>query len=207
MQRKRSYIRVIAFIALLTICFQVPCDRTVYAITKENRTAHIELKKTLKKMKAQFCDDEFNKTLPYVFKDVDGDKIDELLIMPGFGYYTEGIFDYKNGKVVEAATVGQGEFTTFYTTNKVIYIHNSGHMGVLYDYYYKQNTKTNKYTCVAYVEKEYAQDDYEYAKAPVKVTYYKRDKVVTKTEYTKYVKALKKNSKIMRGSKIKWSEY
>ena len=50
MQRKRSYIRVIAFIALLTICFQVPCDRTVYAITKENRTAHIELKKTLKKI-------------------------------------------------------------------------------------------------------------------------------------------------------------
>ena len=207
MQRKRKFLRVIAGIVLFTLSMQVPCDRTVYAITKENRTAHIELKKTLKEMKKQFFGDEITATLPYAFKDVDGDKIDELLIKPGFGYYTEGIYDYKNGKVVEAAVTGQGEFSIFYTTNKLIYIHNSGHMGVLYDYYYKQNKKTNQYKCVAYIEKEYAQDDYAYEKAPVKVTYYKGEKEVTKTEYTKYVKALKKDSKSIRNAKIKWSEY
>lgn len=204
---KLNYRKSVAVILLAALAFQMPGSSTVGAMSKANKTAHKEYKKALADIKASFYSPEENETLPYAFIDVDGDKIDEMIIQPGFGFYTEGIYDYIGGKVVQTTSVGQGGFTKFYTTNKVIFIANSGHMGVLSDFYLKFNKKTKQYDYVAYVDKEYAQDDYDYSKPPVKVTYYVKDKKVSKATYTKYVKKLKKGSKVRGVSKLKWYEW
>ncbi len=206
MKKKSVIVKAVAALLVMTSVVSVPCER-VHAITDENREAHVALKKVLKERKKElfgdFCGDQ---KMPYAFKDIDNDKIDELIISPGFGFYSQGVFDYNDKKTKEVASVGQGEFTRFYTTNKVIYIHNSGHMGVLCDYYYKQNEKTKKYSLIAYAEKEYDEKDIDYTK-PKKITYYKRGKKITKEQYTACVKTLKKDSKSISGARIKWSEY
>ena len=58
----------------------------------------------------------------------------------------------QNSKTV--AVVGQGTFTRFYRKNKIITIKNSGHMGVLYDYYMKYSSSSHKYKIVAYAQKD-----------------------------------------------------
>lgn len=203
---KKGYLRAAAGILACTFILQSPADNTVFALSKANEAAHKAFKTTLKNSKKQFFEGTKEK-LRYAYADVDGDKIDELIISPGFGYYGEGVFDYKSGKVKEAAVVGQGTFTIFYPTNKVISVKNSGHMGILNDYYYKQNSKTGVYKVVAHIEKVYADDDIEYKKAPVKTTYYKNDKKVSKATFVSYAKSLKKDSTVLTRKKLKWHKY
>jgi len=117
----------------------------IQAMTKANKTAHTKLTKYLDNIKEDFFGAESNATFTYAFKDIDGDKVDELIACPGFGYCTEVVCDYTKGKVIKVAGVGQGTFTTFYPKNKVIFIADSGHQGVLFDYYLKRNAKTKEY--------------------------------------------------------------
>lgn len=196
-------------IGMLVICLfialiQIFSGTQVKAMTKTNQIAYRAYQSTLKKQKKRFCNEEFKEKLKYTYLDIDNDGIDELIIQPGYGYYSEGVFDYKNGKVSEVAIAGHGEFTKFYVGKKVIFISKSGLMGRLTDYYYKQSTKTNKYVLAAHLDRDYG-NDYSYTK-PKTITYYVHKKKVTKAKYQSYVKQLTSNSKVIKHSALKWKE-
>ena len=142
-------------------------------------------------------------TIIYVYADIDGDHVAELITESAYGYLTQAIYDYQNGNVRRVATVGQGNYTKYYPKHKVIYIKNSGHMGVLCDYYYKYVKGT--YKMAARAQKDYGNRSYD--EKPVKITYTVNDKKVTKAEYSAYVKKLIKGEKGKSFSKLKWKRY
>ena len=178
--------------------FTVPTP--AYAMSARNKKAHKALTTQLKKDKRKYC--SYGK-LKYVYADIDGDHVDELITVPGYGYLTQAIYDYQNGNVRRVAAVGQGNFTKYYPKHKVIYIKNSGHMGVLCDYYYKYVKGT--YKMAARAQKDYGNRSYD--EKPVKITYTVNDKKVTKAEYSAYVKKLIKGEKGKSFSKLKWKRY
>lgn len=136
--------RILSLLLALVMLFTVPTP--AYAMSARNKKAHKALTTQLKKDKRRYC--SYGK-LKYVYADIDGDHVDELITVPGYGYLTQAIYDYQNGKVKTVAVVGQGTFTRFYRKNKIITIKNSGHMGVLYDYYMKYSSSSHKYKTVA----------------------------------------------------------
>ena len=171
-------------------------------MSQQNIIAQQALKKQLIADKRQYCKWGRNQ-IKYAYADVDGDNVLELITEPGYGYLTQAIYDYQNGNVRRVATVGQGNFTKYYPKHKVIYIKNSGHMGVLCDYYYKYVKGT--YKMAARAQKDYGNRSYD--EKPVKITYTVNDKKVTKAEYSAYVKKLIKGEKGKSFSKLKWKRY
>ena len=140
----------------------------------------------------------------YVYVDINGDHIDELITEPGYGYLTQAIYSYENRTVKTVAAVGQGTFTKYYPKHKVIYIKNSGHMGYLCDYYYKQS-KTGVYKLVAQVGKDYGSRSYD--SKPIKTTYYIGNKKTSKAKYSQYIKKMLKGEKGKNFSSLKWKRY
>lgn len=186
----------------LVMLFSVPTP--AYAMTAKNARAHKALTTQLKKDKKRFC--PYGGKLKYAYADVDGDHVDELITVPGYGYLTQAIYDYQNGRVRNVANVSQGYFTRFYRKGKTITIKNSGHMGVLCDYYLKYSKTSNKYKIVAYAQKDYGNRDY--SSTPVSTTYYVNNKQTSKSKYQSYVKKLAvSGDKGIKFSSLKWKRY
>ena len=134
--------------------------------------------------------------LPYAYFDIDRDGVDELIIYPGYGFYSYGIYSYRSGKVKEMLVLSQAEGSMrLYPKTKMIYC-SGGHMGGYYDDYYK--VSKGKATLVA--SRKYFTNNSGRIK---KIRYYVKKKAVTKTKYTKYVKTLKKGTKITH-NRLKW---
>ena len=186
-------------IALVLIC----CSGvTVNAASTANAKAHAALKRQLKadKQRSLYSDSKMR----YAYADINGDHIDELITEPGYGYLTQAIYSYKNRTIKPVAAVGQGTFTKYYPKHKVIYIKNSGHMGYLCDYYYKQS-KTGVYKLVAQVGKDYGSRSYD--SKPIKTTYYIGNKKTSKAKYSQYIKKMLKGEKGKNFSSLKWKRY
>lgn len=183
------------------VIFSVPIQAN--AMTKANKKAHTAFKKQLKKAKKTFGMGSKSYKIKYAYVDVDGDKVDELIIYPGFGYCSQVIYDYQKGKSKEVCVASQGNFTRYYPKLKVIYIKNSGHMGVLHDTYYKW--KSGKYVGVAEVWKDYGSRSYN--EKPVSTTYFLNGKKASKAKYKAYVKRLIKTASGKKFSGIKWKLY
>ncbi len=162
-----------------------------------NKNAHTAFKKELPKLEKKYGG--ILGGLAYAYKDVDGDNIDELIIEPGYGYYFQGIYKYKKGRVVQVCAIGQGPFKKYYPQKKVIYSKKTGHMGVLVDHYFKWSNGT--YKIVASVQRTYSGD---YDKAPDTVEYFINNKKTTKKRYQSYTKKLIKGDKGRTFSSIKW---
>ena len=186
---------------LLSLMQPVSAD----AMSAKNKKAHKAYVNQLKKDKKNYCSGPFavNKKLPYVYRDLDGDKIDELITCPGYGYCTQIIYGYQNGKVKELARVGQGYFTSYYPKTKVLYVAESGNQGNYYETYYKMID--GKYQTVAEREAAYFDKKGNWRKKPV-YTYYVNGKKVSKAKYERYVKTLKKG-KAQDLINIKWKNY
>ena len=193
--------RILSLLLALVMLFTVPTP--AYAMSARNKKAHKALTTQLKKDKRKYC--SYGK-LKYVYADIDGDHVDELITVPGYGYLTQAIYDYQNGKVKTVAVVGQGTFTRFYRKNKIITIKNSGHMGVLYDYYMKYSSSSHKYKIVAYAQKDYGNRSYD--EKPISTTYHVNNKQTSKSKYQAYIKKLSaKKETGIRFSSLKWKRY
>ena len=131
---KKKSIKVITVLLAMVMLFV--SSSSVSAMSLQNTIEHRALKQQIIADKRQYCNFGMT-TIKCVYADIDGDHVAELITEPGYGYLTQAIYDYQNGNVRRVATVGQGNFTKYYPKHKVIYIKNSGHMGVLCDYYYK----------------------------------------------------------------------
>lgn len=196
--KKKSRILLLLFTMILIFCVPVSAN----AMSSANKKAHKAFTSQLKRDKKRYCT-SWNPKLKYVYADVDGDKVDELITVPGFGALYQTIYDYRNGKVTCVASVGQGSFTKYYPKHKVIYINKSGHMGVLCDYYLKFGS--GKYKIVAYAKYDYGRRSY--TQKPERTTYYVNNKVVNKKRYTDYTKKLVQSEKSKSFQSLKWKKY
>lgn len=172
----------------------------VSAGTNMNKRAHAAFKKELPILNAEYGD--FMGYLAYAYKDVDGDHIDELIIEPGYGYYSQGIYKYKKGKITQVCAIGQGPFKKYYPKKRVIYSEKTGHMGILRDNYFKWSNGT--YKLVASAVKTYSGD---YDAVPDTIEYYINNKKTTMKRYQSYTKKLIKGDKGKNFSKIRWKKY
>lgn len=168
-------------------------------ISTKNKKVHKAFLTCVKKYKKDHAMDDTK--LRYLFIDLDGDKIDELVTYPGYGTPTYIVYNYKKGKVVEIATIGHQEIQYFYEDSGVLYAYGM-HMGMRIDSYYKLEHDT--WECVAQKVVNYY--DFGTLLEEPLYTYYIENKQVSKTEFSKYVKTLKKGKKI-NFSKIEWMEY
>lgn len=195
----KRYIIVVAVLVMVIITNFTVTSR---AMTNKNKKAHTAYKEQLKKDRREFS----NKKLPYAYRDIDNDKVDELIVYAGYGYCTEIIYDYVDDKIKQVCVIGQGEFTSYYKNKKVIYCAGSGHMGEYYTTYYKY--KNGEYKAIAYVKtntEDYIDGRTVFLDKPVN-TYYINDKKVSKSKYKKYTKKLIKGDKEIEFSKIKWKK-
>lgn len=196
--KKKTKILSLLIVLVLICCSGV----TVDAASNANAKAHAALKRQLKADKQKYYQYSSSK-MRYVYVDINGDHIDELITEPGYGYLTQAIYSYKNRTVKTVAAVGQGTFTKYYPKHKVIYIKNSGHMGYLCDYY--KQSKTGVYKLVAQVGKDYGSRSYDYK--PIKTTYYIGNKKTSKAKYSQYIKKMLKGEKGKNFSSLKWKRY
>ncbi|MEE0421397.1 MAG: hypothetical protein UDG86_15295 [Lachnospiraceae bacterium] len=196
----KKMFKIFWIIISAVIIFSLPVQSQ--AMSKTNKKAHAAFQKQLKKDKRTFCDNIKTK-LKYAYRDVDGDKVDELIIYPGYGYCSQVIYDYRRGKVKNVCGVGHGTFTKYYPKKKVISVKNSGHMGVLRDCYYKWKNGTYKLAALAL--KDYGTRSY--SEKPVSTIYYINDKETTKLRYNTYIKRLIKKDSGKKFSGIKWKYY
>lgn len=196
--KRKSRIVLLLFMLMLICCMPVSAN----AMSAANKKAHKAFTSQLKKDKKKYCN--FARTkLQYAYADIDGDKVDELITVPGYGYLYQTIYDYKDGKIKSIAGVGQGSFTKYYPKKKVIYINKSGHMGVLCDFYLK--SVKGVYKIVAYTKYDYGYRSY--SQKPEKTTYYVDDKVVSKKSYTAYIKKITKGENGKTFKSLKWKMY
>lgn len=212
---KKRIVRILAVVFLLTI-FAAPMTyagernsiKPVLAQTNnkaiktvsssKNKKAHKAYSKQIKKDKNEYCP---SRNLLYVYKDFDGDGIDELVTYPGFGYCMEILYTYKSGKVVELLAIGQKEFHKYYEKQKILYVI-GGHMDQYYQEYYK--FKGNKLIKKAYREEIVTWKNEKFVS---QFNYYTNGKKVKKSEYQAYVKKLIKGEKAKPFSKLKWKNY
>lgn len=196
----KKIMKVIASLLAVVLLFMSPSP--TYAMSQQNTIAHQALKKQIIADKRKYCN-WVRPKIKYVYADIDGDHVSELITEPGYGYLTQAIYDYQNGKVKNVASVGQGSFTKYYPKHKVLYVKNSGHMGVLCDYYYKYVNGT--YKLVACAEKDYGNRSYD--EKPEQIIYTVKGQEVTKAEYSAYTKKIIKNESGKSFSKLKWKRY
>lgn len=187
------------FVFIAVICISAGTVM-VEAANSKNIDARNAYYKQIKKDKKEYKKD--NEKLSYVFKDLNGDGIDELITYPGYGFCTEIIYTYSRGKVKEIANIGQGDFSKFYKKNKVLYCER-GHMDVYNFEYYK--FKGNKLIRKAYqLETVKWENGYD---PVVTYEYFINDKRTSKDKYEKYTKKLIKGDKAQFLSKINWKDY
>ena len=116
---KKKSIKVITVLLAMVMLFV--SSSSVSAMSLQNTIAHRALKQQIIADKRQYCNFGMT-TIKYVYADIDGDHVAELITEPGYGYLTQAIYDYQNGNVRRVATVGQGNFTKYYPKHKVIYV-------------------------------------------------------------------------------------
>lgn len=186
---------------------QVRDGKTIYwkksgSLSKKelNQKAHQAFMKQIKEDKKNYIYGDGQ--IKYLFIDLDGDEIDELITYPGYGFISQVVYDYKNGKVIEAGNLSHCEIQSFYVESNVIYA-SGAQMGTAFDAYYK--FKNGKLSEIA-VKNEYWYDlNGNLLKKPTYDTYI-NEKKVSRTRFQKYVKTLTKG-KQKDFSKIKWKEY
>lgn len=199
----RSGTKIIA--ALLAVIILISGGFPVSAAGKKtvNRKAHKAYEKVLPQLKKKYYGSAWSSGLPYAYRDVDGDKIDELIIQPGWGYCNQEIYDYQNGKVKAVCAVDHGSFTKYYPKKKVIYIKSTGTDYTSRTVYYVQKKGVYKIAACRV-------HHYETPLSAETVEYYKGDetsgKKISKAKYQKYVKKLIKGAKAKKFSKIKWKK-
>lgn len=177
---------------LLSLCAALLCAYPAQAMTKANKIAHRALFKQLMLSYASLDSFSQSEGLKYRYLDVDNDKTDELIIYPGFGFYSQGIYDYRKGETREVCVSSQGTFTRYNKKKRTITVLNSGHMGGLCDYYYK--LQSGKYRLMAWCSKDYngntPSGGIDYSLPPVKTTYYVNDRQTTKDAYKLFVRRM-----------------
>ena len=196
--KRKSRIVLLLFTMILICCIPVSAN----AMSAANKKAHKAFTSQLKKDKKRYCD-SIRPKLKYAYADIDGDKVDELITVPGFGVVYQIIYYYKNGKIRNVASVGQGSFTKYYPKQKVIYVNKSGHMGSLCDYYLKYTN--GKYKVVA--RAGYYYGNRSYSEKPITTGYHVNNKAVSKKSYTAYIKKITKGEKGKTFKSLKWKKY
>lgn len=171
----------------------------VYALPSVNKKAHKAFEKQMDAIKQEYSWDK----LAYIYKDIDGDKVHELIVFPGFGFWTEGIYDYRNGSVKEVFSVGQGDITKYYKKSKVI-VSDHGHMDVYFRDYYKMSG--GDWIKKAYRIETTVDSNGNFLEKPY-YEYYINEKKVSKIKFHEYIKKLKKGKAIGLGYDVKWKSY
>lgn len=190
--KKKISVFLVLFIMAVLCCMPVSAK----AMSSANKKAHKAFTTQLKKDKKQYRSFDRRK-LEYAYADVDGDKVDELITSPGYGYCTQILYDYQNGKVRKMAVTSQGNFTAYYPKHKIILIENAGHMRYFGTYYLK------------YAKKGYktAAREMSYTGEPESITYYVNEKEVTEERYNAVTNSLVKGEKGKSFKRLKWRRY
>lgn len=198
--KKNVKLMSLLFTLVLICCCSIV---TVNAQSTANAKAHKVLHRQLKADKERYFSHNSYK-MRYAYADINGDHIDELITEPNYRGLTQTIYAYKNNSIKNIASVEYGYFTKYYPKHKVIYIKNSGHMGHLFDCYYKQ-TSNGTYKLVALAGRYYG--NFSQGSKPLRTSYYINNKETTKAKYSKYVKKLVKSEKGKSFSSLKWKKY
>ena len=120
---KKKSIKVITVLLAMVMLFV--SSSSVSAMSLQNTIAHRALKQQIIADKRQYCNFGMT-TIKYVYADIDGDHVAELITEPGYGYLTQAIYDYQNGNVRRVATVGQGNFTKYLRNIKCFLLSTAG---------------------------------------------------------------------------------
>lgn len=172
----------------LAFAFSAAAPQDAFAST--NSKAHAAYKRLLPKCVEKY-DAVSQGSLPYAVVDLDGNGVDELIIEPGWGYCTQVVYTYTNGRVVKAREFGHCWFDLRYWRATDVVYAESGHQGVITKAYFKM-TSTGKLKAVAWsVNTEYLKSNGELG---WKHQYYVKGKKVSKTTCASYVKKLKKGT-------------
>ena len=97
---KKKSIKVITVLLAMVMLFV--SSSSVSAMSLQNTIAHRALKQQIIADKRQYCNFGMT-TIKYVYADIDGDHVAELITEPGYGYLTQAIYDYQNGNVRRVA--------------------------------------------------------------------------------------------------------
>ena len=79
---------------------------SVSAMSLQNTIAHRALKQQIIADKRQYCNFGMT-TIKYVYADIDGDHVAELITEPGYGYLTQAIYDYRKCKKSSDSWTGE----------------------------------------------------------------------------------------------------
>ena len=93
---KKKSIKVITVLLAMVMLFV--SSSSVSTMSLQNTIAHRALKQQIIADKRQYCNFGMT-TIKYVYADIDGDHVAELITEPGYGYLTQAIYDYQNGNV------------------------------------------------------------------------------------------------------------
>ncbi|MCR4691314.1 MAG: hypothetical protein K5739_08220 [Lachnospiraceae bacterium] len=200
---KKFWLRTLLVLSLFLCVFDTAC----YA-KPSTKKVHAAFMKQVKKDKKEYMTFPGQK-LPYAFADLDNDKVDELITMPGYGYCSEIVYKYIGGKVKMVTLMSQGNFEKYYRKNKVLYAPMTGHQGVYSTGYFKYDKSKKKYVEVAYQRisyEAYKNGKVKQLKKPL-VAYYVGKKKVSKKKFNKYVKKLTKGEKGQDLNALVWKKY
>lgn len=134
---------------------------------------------------------------PYVFYDIDGDGIDELIVSGG--YYAYRVFTYQNGKVIDLWTSKYGGIEICIYPDQGVVFFSSGHMNYYADTYIQ--ITESKVEVVA--ERSWHVEHLSETKIRTENEYTVMGVSVKKSEYEAYVKSLEKE-KVVTHNQLEW---
>ena len=167
-----------------------------------NEKAHKAFMKQVKSDKEKYGSISGEK-LKYLFVDLNGDKIDELITYPGYG--TQIVYAYKGGKVNEIIGFDHSEINYYFKKTGVIYV-TGATMRTIWGRYY--NFDNGIFECIADYKVYGDQNFFDESTSTYYYydTYYIKGKEVSYVKYQEYVKSLEKGEKI-DFSEVRWDEY
>lgn len=134
---------------------------------------------------------------PYVYYDIDGDGIDELIVTEG--YFAYSVFTYQNGKVIDLWFSKYGGDEILIYPDKGVVFFSSGRMDYYTDTYIqicksKVKKVAQRFWHVKHLSETKSRIENEYSVMGVSVK---------KSEYEAYVKSLEKEN-VVTHNQLKW---
>lgn len=187
--------KIIIMMVMMAVCITaipIPAQAASAKNKKARKAYVVQLKKDKKRWKNE------GSKIGYVYADLNGDGVEELITRSGNKYLTGvSIYTYKQGKVkrVYDTEVFSLKCLKYYKSKKVLYELNSSGLDDDSEGYYKFSGNKYKLKCGSCVNGKKYYDCFV------------NGKTKSASAYKKYVKSLVKKSKAKSFNKLKWKKY